>query len=501
MKASYYILLIYALFLSSCGLVNSDKTDIYRPKYHFTPETGWMNDPNGLVYFEKEFHLFYQYYPNSTTWGPMHWGHAVSEDLINWKQLPIALYPDELGYIFSGSAVIDYKNTTGFGSIENPAMVAIFTHHDPEGAQAGRDDFQYQSLAYSLDKGRTWTKYEANPVLKNPGIRDFRDPKVFWYEKDQSWRMILAVRDRVYLYSSPDLKSWRWLSQFGAETGAHGGVWECPDLFPLTDDEETTKWVMLASINPGGPQGGSAIQYFIGDFDGTTFMPQDDEIRWVDYGADNYAGVTFNDIHPLDNRRIFIGWMSNWQYAQKVPTEDFRSAMTIPRELKLRNVGDTYRLITKPTNETSLTHPKITPMPYSMLDSAELYVRFSDFSNEMEVVFKNDSTKDQVKISITLDSIFVDRRSAGIDDFHPAFSAIHGAPLMDTTNTLLEIFLDRSSIEVFLDGGEVVLTDLIFPRKPYDKYVIEKGKIAGTFMAPSVETIRAEQSIHTYYFK
>ncbi|MEQ8237879.1 MAG: glycoside hydrolase family 32 protein, partial [Cyclobacteriaceae bacterium] len=197
----------------------------------------------------------------------------------------------------------------------------------------GRDDFQYQSLAYSLDKGRTWTKYEANPVLKNPGIRDFRDPKVFWYENDQSWRMMLAVKDRVYIYRSSDLKSWNLISQFGAELGAHGGVWECPDLFPLNDDRgEVTKWVMLVSINPGGPQGGSATQYFIGDFDGTTFVPQDEKIRWVDYGADNYAGVTFNDLHPLDERRIFIGWMSNWQYAQEVPSKRFRSAMTLPRE-------------------------------------------------------------------------------------------------------------------------------------------------------------------------
>ncbi|MFT6855210.1 MAG: fructan beta-fructosidase [Cyclobacteriaceae bacterium] len=492
MKTRYYMSLIYSIMLWSCGSENMDTSEPYRPKYHFTPDSSWMNDPNGLVYFDQEFHLFYQYHPHSTIWGPMHWGHAVSDDLINWKRLPIALYPDDLGYIFSGSAVIDYKNTTGFGSEDMPAMVAIFTHHDPKGEEAGNIDFQYQSLAYSLDKGRTWTKYSANPVLKNPGIKDFRDPKVFWYEAEQNWRMILAVKDRVYIYSSPDLKKWAFLSEFGAIIGAHGGVWECPDLFPLMlhGENETTKWVMLVSINAGGPQGGSATQYFIGDFDGVTFTPQDEETRWVDFGADNYAGVTYNDLHPLDNRRLFIGWMSNWQYARVVPTNQYRSAMTIPRELKLRKMQGKFLLLSKPTNEMSLTHWGMVEMPYSNLDSSTLYIRFTDFTKEFDVIFENDSTKERLTISLTKDSISIDRRYAGMSDFHEAFAAVHKAPLMDTTNTLIELFFDRSSVELFIDNGEVVLTDLLFPTVPYNRYTIQNGIVRGKKMAPMIETIK-----------
>ncbi len=210
----------------------SSYTEQYRPQFHFSPEAHWMNDPNGLVYFGGEYHLFYQYYPGSNVWGPMHWGHAVSPDMIHWKHLPVALYPDSLGYIFSGSAVSDTNNTSRLGTMENPPMVAIFTYHDPTGEKKGSLTFQNQGIAYSTDKGRNWTKYPGNPVLKNPGIRDFRDPKVFWHEKSGKWVMILAVHDRIHLYSSPDLTDWTFLSEFGQGIGAHGGVWECPDLFP-----------------------------------------------------------------------------------------------------------------------------------------------------------------------------------------------------------------------------------------------------------------------------
>jgi len=257
---SYLILLVTLFFFASCqprgtseNPVGLKTTEALRPQFHFTPQSGWMNDPNGMVYYEGEYHLFYQYYPDSTVWGPMHWGHAVSKDMIRWERLPIALYPDSLGYIFSGSAVIDWRNTSGLGTEQTPAMVALFTYHDPVGEQEGRIDFQTQGIAYSVDKGRTWTKYDRNPVLPNPGIRDFRDPKVSWNEESHQWVMTLAVKDHIEFYGSPDLKQWNKLSEFGKSIGAHGGVWECPDLFPLKDEQGNTRWVLFVSINPGGP--------------------------------------------------------------------------------------------------------------------------------------------------------------------------------------------------------------------------------------------------------
>jgi beta-fructofuranosidase/levanase/fructan beta-fructosidase len=272
-------LAIFFLLLFGCVAKKKDQltvsenfTEKHRPQYHFTPPSQWMNDPNGMVYYEGEYHLFYQYYPDSNVWGPMHWGHAISKDMISWEHLPIALYPDDLGYIFSGSAVVDWKNTSGLGTEENPPLIAIFTYHDPKGWESGAIDFQTQGMAFSLDKGRTWTKYENNPVLPNPGIADFRDPKVTWHEPSQKWIMTLAVWDHVSFYSSPNLIDWEKESDFGLEWGSHAGVWECPDLFEMrVEGSEEKRWVLLVSINPGGPQGGSATQYFIGDFDGTFF--------------------------------------------------------------------------------------------------------------------------------------------------------------------------------------------------------------------------------------
>ena len=244
-------------------------TEMYRPQYHFSPEEKWMNDPNGLVYHNGIYHLFYQFYPDDIVWGPMHWGHAISEDMVHWEHKPIALYPDEHGLIFSGSAVVDHNNTSGFAKNGEVPLVAIFTYHLMEGEKAGRNDFQTQGIAYSLDNGDTWTKYENNPVIGNPGIRDFRDPKVFWHEESEQWIMALVAGDHAKFYSSPDLKQWKFLSDFGKYQGAHGGVWECPDLFKLkAEGTEEEKWVLIISINPGAPNGGSGTQYFIGEFDG-----------------------------------------------------------------------------------------------------------------------------------------------------------------------------------------------------------------------------------------
>jgi len=282
----------------------------YRPQYHFSPDSMWMNDPNGMVYYEGEYHLFYQYYPDSNVWGPMHWGHAISPDMVHWEHLPIALYPDDYGYIFSGSAVVDEQNTSGFGETGEAPLVAIFTYHDPVGAANGEIDYQNQGLAYSNDKGRTWKKYEE-PVLKNPGIIDFRDPKVSWRREFNKWIMTLAVHDHIEFYSSSNLIDWAKTGEFGKETGAHGGVWECPDLFPIKiDGSDEIHWVLLVSINPGGPHGGSATQYFIGDFDGSTFTSSQNEIKWLDQGSDNYAGVTWSGIPDSDGRILFLGWIA-----------------------------------------------------------------------------------------------------------------------------------------------------------------------------------------------
>ncbi|WP_316934346.1 glycoside hydrolase family 32 protein [Hymenobacter sp. AT01-02] len=321
-------------------------TPQYRPAYHFTPSAHWMNDPNGMVYLNGTYHLFFQHYPEGMTWGPMHWGHATSKDLVSWKEEAIALFPDKLGMIFSGSAVVDENNTAGFGK---NALVAIFTHHNADEEKKKTNKHQYQSLAYSLDEGKTWKKYEGNPVLPNPGIQDFRDPKVSWNVVAKQWVMTLATKDRITFYGSPNLKSWTKLSEFGEKLGAHGGVWECPDLFPLVLNGKT-HWVLLVSINPGGPNGGSATQYFVGQFDGKTFTPTTTTQKWVDWGKDNYAGVTWNNTGA---RKLFLGWMSNWEYANEVPTSPWRSAMTTPRDLALRQVGPEIYLTSEPAKEVS----------------------------------------------------------------------------------------------------------------------------------------------------
>ncbi len=355
------LLIALPFFFSSCTTRKTDTsgtgeiryTEQHRPQFHFSPDSMWMNDPNGMVFYEGEYHLFYQHNPEQNIWGPMHWGHAISTDLVHWEHLPIALYPDKLGTIFSGSAVIDWNNTSGLGNGHEPPMVAIFTHHNHKLEKEGSMQFQNQSIAYSLDKGRSWTKYPGNPVLENPGIRDFRDPKVSWYEEDEKWLMVFAAQDRILFYSSPDLIHWESESEFLMEKAPNEGVWECPDFFPLSSEKEE-KWVLIVSIGSGGPNGGSGTKYYVGEFDGHTFSCENpsDPTRWIDFGKDNYAGVTWSDIPERDGRRIFMGWMSNWQYANMVPTKRWRNAMTLPRELKLGQDENGYMVTSVPVVET-----------------------------------------------------------------------------------------------------------------------------------------------------
>jgi fructan beta-fructosidase len=457
-----------------------DNDEMYRPQIHFSPEAHWMNDPNGMVYNNGVYHLFFQYHPYSSVWGPMHWGHATSADMIHWKREPIAIFPDSIGTIFSGSGVVDKNNTAGFGKKGQVPLVAIYTQHNMQGEKSGQSDFQSQSLSYSLDNGKTWVKYSNNPVLKNPGITDFRDPKVMWYQAKKKWIMTLATKDRITFYSSKDLKSWIKESEFGATVGAHGGVWECPDLFTL-DDNGKKIWVLIVNLNPGGPNKGSATQYFLGDFDGNKFSPYTTGIKWIDYGPDEYAGVTWSN---TGNRKIFLGWMSNWMYANVVPTETWRNAMTIPRELKLRHVGKDILIASQPVAELSKIQVKPT------------IVSNININNSLDIASKIGNVKFPCRINLSMEEInnfslvvsnnmgeeiiigydkkrnqyFIDRTKSGKTDFQNEFAARHVAPrFIDNRKMNVSLIIDVSSVELFADDGLTVMTEIFFPNKPYNQ--------------------------------
>jgi len=489
--------------------ISKPAVEPHRPNFHFTPPEKWMNDPNGMVFYEGEYHLFYQYYPEATVWGPMHWGHAVSKDMVHWEHLPIALYPDSLGLIFSGSAVVDWNNTSGFGINGKPPLIAIFTQHLMEGEKAGRNDFQYQSIAYSNDRGRTWTKYKGNPVIPNTQkIKDFRDPKVIWVEESKQWVMVFAAQNHVMLWGSKDLKNWQHLSDFGASWGSHAGVWECPDLFPIQVAETgEKKWVLLLSINPGALNGGSGTQYFVGNFDGKSFQldpafaewVRNEQAVWLDWGRDNYAGVTWSDIPKSDGRRLFMGWMSNWDYATVVPTEKWRSAMTLPRALVLQNTFVGLRLYANPAKELeALRKKKITIDPQEvngMLDLGKLLQISPDgLELELELEMLENATPDlslilsnsknesyQVGFDGAQNYFYSDRTKSGNLNFSNKFAVNrHLAPRVRTSKNLkLHLFFDVASCELFADGGAVVLTDIFFPTEDFQqlKLAVNNGKV------------------------
>ncbi|WP_017811521.1 glycoside hydrolase family 32 protein [Paenibacillus shenyangensis] len=455
----------------------------YRGAYHFSPSRSWMNDPNGMVYLDGEYHLFFQHHPHGDTWGPMHWGHAITRDLVNWEELPIALEPDEQGTIFSGSAVVDWQNTTGFFP-EEPGLVAIFTHHDEQPDHPVR---QSQSLAYSHDRGRTWHKYQGNPVLTCDYRPDFRDPKVFWHESSGRWTMVLACGQSIALYHSPDLKNWTESSIFGEGIGCHDGVWECPDLFelPINNAPGLSRWVMLVSIGDNG-QGaeGSRTQYFTGHFDGAIFLPDEAswQVRWLDHGRDNYAGVSWSDIPQQDGRRLYIGWMSNWRYANHTPTGSWRGAMTIVRELQLEMTPTGVQLLQCPVDEMEsirrpvllLEHVSLAQVQQAIkelrLESYELIVRMDkEVSFELQV---RAGTASCTRIGVNAGSaqLYIDRTESGQSDFHNDFANHHTAPLQTIQEEReLRILVDAASVEVFADQGRTVMTDLIFPEPNADR--------------------------------
>lgn len=478
MKWKFYInlftcfLFICSSFFSSAQVENNKEEELYRPRIHFTPAAHWMNDPNGMVYYKGIYHLFFQYYPSSSVWGPMHWGHATSADLIHWKEQPIALYPDSLGYIFSGSIVVDKKNTSGFGKNGQPPLVAIFTHHD---AKREKDftDFQNQSLAYSNDDGKSWIKYSGNPVLKNPGIIDFRDPKVMWYEPQQKWIMTLATKDCITFYSSPNLKNWKKESEFGKNAGAHGGVWECPDLFTLNHNGKKI-WVLVVSLNPGGPNGGSATQYFLGNFNGHEFVASHNNTKWMDYGPDDYAGVTWSN---TGNRKIFIGWMSNWNYATIVPTTTWRSALTLPRDLKLVQTGNELFIASQLVPAFMNIQSK--PVLFNNINvqkNIDLTKKIGTLQMPMKLQMEISELKDfTIRLSNAKgeelligynkneNNYFIDRSRSGITDFHKTFAAKHTAPRLSKAQTIkMTLIVDASSVELFADDGLSVMTSVFF---------------------------------------
>ncbi|GAA3807007.1 glycoside hydrolase family 32 protein [Cellulomonas soli] len=440
-------------------------SDRWRPAAHFTARRSWLNDPNGLLHHDGVYHLFFQTNPDGSTWGDISWGHATSTDLLTWTEHDIAIprTADEL--VFSGSAVADVHNTAGLAAPGQTALVAIYTAVRP--ARADRPGSQAQALAYSVDGGRSWERYAGNPVL-DIGSEEFRDPKVFWYGgPDGHWVMVVAeaVDRRVAVYTSPNLIEWTFESRFGP-AHAVGGVWECPDLFPLTvRGTDRTRWVLVVSLNPGGIAGGTGTQYFVGDFDGRTFTPerlslsQDPrDLDWLDHGRDYYAAVSFND--APDGRRLTIGWASNWDYAAHTPTGPWRSAMSLARELDLvRAVDGRHRVAQRPVLPDD---PRVTVVDLTVASGA---------GERTEVVLSTGEPGGS-ELVLTVDgdarTLTCDRTRSGDVGFHPAFASVETAPLPpgDATTTDLRIVVDACVVEIYVDGGQVTLTALVFPDAP-----------------------------------
>ncbi|MFW5509818.1 MAG: DUF4980 domain-containing protein [Prevotella sp.] len=428
--------------------------EAYRPVYHHTPLWGWMNDPNGLFYKDGVWNLYFQYNPYGSTWENMTWGHATSHDLVHWQYEGTPVEPDALGTIFSGSAVVDSANTAGFGK---NAIVAMYT---------SAAESQTQSLAYSTDGGKTFTKYSDNPTLtaKEP---DFRDPKMIWNEATNEWNLVMATGQKMNFYSSKDLKNWKYESSFGEGYGCHKGVWECPDLIQM----DNGKWVLFCNINPGGPFGGSATQYFVGQWDGHQFTCESkpEVTKWMDYGKDHYATVTFSN--APDGRHVALPWMSNWQYAAVVPTKQYRSGNGIPRDLGIFTDGNEDYLSVKPSPEIMKAFSK---KAQSLGDAC--MVEVSGLRRNATIELSNGKGERVVmRYDAAENSFSVDRMKSGQTDFSDVFASVTTAPTHGKVSRVL-IFIDKSSVEVFDADGKFALTNLVFPTKPYDRLTVKGGK-------------------------
>ena len=502
---------------------DTTNTDYYRPSYHFTPLYGWMNDPNGMVYKDGEYHLYFQYNPYGSKWGNMHWGHAVSKDLVHWEHLDPAIARDPVGHIFSGSSVVDKKNTAGFGK---NAIIAIYTNN----SSVNHDEVQ--CIAYSNDNGRTFTKYEGNPVLTPfDGLKDFRDPKVFWYEKGKCWYMIVSADKETRFYKSKNLKKWTYVSAFGKGLGQQPCQYECPDFFqlPVNGDKKKMKWVMTMNINPGCWFGGSATEYFVGDFDGKKFTcPDANEVKWLDWGKDHYATVTFSN---TGDRVLGITWMSNWQYANLTPFKQNRGANGLPRELKLyENNGKYYvsenvapevyalRKETKDLADASVADAQdLKGVAANMNGAFEIEADVTPDANGIAGIEISNNKRERTLIYFDMKQgkVVMDRTESGLTDFgkqavphdielawdkqraaegkEPAriansinykndFALATWAPLSLCENGKktyhVDIFVDKSSVELFVDGGRIAMTNLVFPVAPYEnvKLYTQNGK-------------------------
>ena len=422
----------------------------YRPLYHHTPKRGWMNDPNGMFYMDGVWHLFYQYNPYGSMWGNMHWGHSSSTDLVHWKDEGVALAPDAWGTMFSGSCVTDNGN-----------IVAMYTTSRPTPFGG---DVQAQCIAFSKDNGKTFRKYEGNPVL-TAEEKDFRDPRPFWNEDIKAWNLILAVGQEMRIYSSPDLKEWKYESSFGKEYGCHGGVWECPDLFPIGQPK---KWVLICNINPGGPFGGSATQYFVGQFDGHKFTCEHQDTRWMDYGKDHYATVSF--CNAPDNRRTVMAWMSNWQYANQVPTMQFRSANSVPRDLGMFEYKGEFYVSVVPSKEMLSLRGDKAKQP---TEACEIVV---DVKKQAEIVLSNAKGEQIImRYDAAKQTFSMDRTRSGDVSFSADFPCVTEAPTYGTVKQL-RIFIDRCSVEAFDAEGKMAMTNLVFPTEPYNNIKVTGGR-------------------------
>ncbi len=483
------MLLLLILQLSARGFSQGEPelyNEPYRPQFHFTPARNWMNDPNGPIYYEGEYHLFYQYNPFAAEWGHMSWGHAVSRDMIHWKSLSPALSEENGIMIFSGSTVVDWHNSSGFcrnPKVKSPScLVAIYSGHSTH--------LQTQNLAYSNDKGRTWTKYAENPVI-DLHLSGFRDPKVFWFEPTHRWIMVvsLASQHRVAFFASSDLKHWTTLSEFGP-SGAIGGAWECPDFFalPVEGEPNQMRWVLSINLNPGGIAGGSGNQYFVGAFDGTTFSSETPagKTLWADYGPDFYASTSFSDLPKSERRHIWLGWLSNWQYGPKVPTSPWKGVQSIPRELRLRRYPDGIHLVQLPIAELQVLRDQHTSIKGQSFEAANKSLSSGNVRGEtLEIaaeialggaeefglkvrVGKGEETV--IGIDAKKQTLFVDRTRSGDVGFDEHFPARHDGPitLHAGKNVKLHIFVDRASVEVFGNDGETVLSEAIFPKQSSD---------------------------------
>lgn len=477
---------------------DTSNRETYRPVYHHTPVYGWMNDPNGMFYKDGVYHLYFQYNPYGSMWGNMTWGHSTSTDLTHWTYEGTAIVPDAWGAIFSGSCVVDKDNTAGFGK---GAVVAFYT----SAKSTPWGDIQSQSMAYSLDNGKTFIKYEHNPILTSTE-RDFRDPKVFWYAPGKHWVMMLAVGQEMQIYSSGNLKEWKKESSFGAMQGAHGGVWECPDLVEVAvEGSKEKKWVLICNLNPGGPFGGSAAQYFVGSFDGKKFVNESPtQTKWLDWGKDNYATVTWSNAPA--GRCIALGWMSNWQYANNVPTTQYRSANTLARDLTLYRVGGELYLRSKPSPEIKKARAEEKKIPtFEVKGNYEVASLLADNKGayEIEMTIENKGTskidfslmnEKGEKVAMYYDVVrkqfVMDRSASGIVGFSRDFPAVTVAPVRNTDQIHLRLFIDRSSVEAFGEDGEYVMTNLVFPAEPYNRMVFSSDK--GSYIVKSMNVYRLQ---------